>query len=595
MGKDFKKSNKTKRTITAVLIVLTIFVFLFVDLTINVQFLINVPVPFKKTELDSNIFTALFSLARAYADTAQPYCAPTNDGSQTGVFSSTSGYCELPPLDPQGKCSAPYVYSTEYKKCISQPLCPGMYVWDANTKQCVSVTATPTGDTTPTFPDNSCAVDLNGNGEVEQNEIFQCTQTPQGYICSYGQTPCNPQYQQPTCPAGYTYNGTTQKCEYTPTVGVCSSQQVTTTQYQCPVNGQLFSDLSTCNAACLQTATCIANQQYPTATGGGDDDDGLDNVRPYGSGVMLREGSRNEILLLVSGCSISGSVSKWSTMNRLVGNGSVITIVFNNEETYNLSVSGCTVSGTMYINSGGGVNVYVTPSGNKYTSNLGGSLTFNYNPPQYYYTCPLQGGSACSGNPPTCTVGQACVTYNPTITKWQCSITGTQYDTQEQCTTSCYSACPAGGSFNPSTGKCEATANCSSGTLQPEGCFTGYGCPLGNYQCQQVNNQWMCSPYQCITQSQLQDQGDVIPGGYEDDGPRDEQGNCLGTIYIFNGKGMRCRKSGVDTGFHNCCNESRGKLYDSTGSIGGGVGNLGKVAETIAECISGYKCRNFYS
>ncbi|WP_460181671.1 hypothetical protein [Thermodesulfovibrio sp. TK110] len=54
------------------------------------------------------------------------------------------------------------------------------------------------------------------------------------------------------------------------------------------------------------------------------------------------------------------------------------------------------------------------------------------------YICPLSGGSACSGNPPTCTKGQACVTNSTTVTKWQCSLNGVQYDTQDQCTTSCY-------------------------------------------------------------------------------------------------------------------------------------------------------------
>jgi len=33
-------------------------------------------------------------------------------------------------------------------------------------------------------------------------------------------------------------------------------------------------------------------------------------------------------------------------------------------------------------------------------------------------------------------------------------------------------------------------------------------------------------------------------------------------------KKMRCRKAGIQTGFHNCCNESKGKMYDSTGSTG---------------------------
>ncbi|WP_353684388.1 conjugal transfer protein TraN [Thermodesulfovibrio sp. 3907-1M] len=549
-------------------------------------------------------------------------------------------------MDVYGKCPSPYIYSTENKVCVSNPICPGAYVWNAQTKQCESVNVSG-GSESPgyTMPDNSCAVDLNGNGDVEKNEIFACTQTPQGYICSQGLTPCNPQYQQPSCPSGYTYNSQTQKCEATVTQGVCSSRQVPVTDYQCPTNGQIYSDLTTCNNNCLQTAQCFPQYQQPSCP----------SEYTYNSQTQKCESTVFEAGNCAPATGYTAHCWRWcercqyyctsplpirlpyarngdvvagggryhswnncDMMARFVcSNGSWVKI-----EDINLCyASSCWNPAINYIsyaplppqysflnnykyycyenwNSSywsytmGGYNYNITPlcvSGGTYNSSTGKCelnptcSTGTLQPQGCFtgYSCPL-GSYSCSGNPPTCTKGQTCVTHSSTVTKWQCSLNGVQYDTQNQCTTSCHTACPAGGTYNPSTGKCEATATCSTGTLQPQGCFTGYGCPLGNYQCQQVNNQWMCSSYQCITQNQLQDEGDVIPSGYEDDGPRDEQGNCLGTIYIFNGKGMRCRKSGVDTGFHNCCNESRGKLYDSTGSIGGGVGNLGKVAETIA-------------
>ncbi len=200
---------------------------------------------------------------------------------------------------------------------------------------------------------------------------------------------------------------------------------------------------------------------------------------------------------------------------------------------------------------------------------------------QCTYTCPL-GNYPCSGDPPTCQVGQACVTHTSYTTKWVCSLNNNQYDTQSDCTNTCYASCPAGGSYNPQTGECEATAACSTGTLTDQGCLAGYSCPLGDYQCQQVNNQWMCSPYKCITQKDLVDEGDVIASGLEDDGPRDDQGNCLGEFYIFNGKKMRCRTSGMQTGYHNCCNESQGKLTDSTGSTGGTLYHMIDVIKAIA-------------
>lgn len=593
-----------------------IFIFLFTEITVDFHYLKDIP----------------FSVTRAYADTATPYCLPTNDGTKTGTFFQEIGYCVLDPEDPAGKCLSPYVYSVEHKKCVTTPLCPGLYVWNSQTKQCESVSASPSGGTEPTFPENSCAVDANGNGEVEQNEIFQCQQTPQGYICPAGQTQCNPQYEQPTCPDQYTYNPQTQKCEYTPQAGVCSSQQVPVTQYQCPVNGQIYSDLNQCNSACIQTAQCNATQTpltgfaYEQFIGTPDE-----WTCSYTTGYWQKSSCSNGLFWYIDYQTVYGQTrnnrlmiynpSAWWIDNCLNSSCTASCVICAIAPPPGVGVSGSFYSGSNNCS----MRIWAVNSGSNTTMNFsgcggGGSFTFTNanaqgdftisfnngrvqltivnNCLRFYetrfggsgqicfyretVTCPLPGGSACSGNPPTCTAGQACVTYDSTVTKWQCSLNGTQYDTQDQCTTSCYSGCPSGGTFNPSTGKCEATATCQTGTLQAEGCFTGYGCPLGQYQCHNINNTWVCSPHQCITSSQLQDEGDVIPSGYEDDGERDEQGNCLGTIYIFNGKGMRCRKSGVQTGFHNCCNESQGKLYDSTGSVGGGIGALTDVAKAMA-------------
>lgn len=512
--------------------VFVLLVFTFTGISFDFLYLRHLPVPLVN------------KIRVAYADTAMPYCLPTNDGTKVGAFSQEAGYCVLEPEDSAGKCLAPYIYSPERKLCISQPLCSGTYIWNAESKQCESITATPVGDTEPVFPDNSCAVDSNGNGEIEQNEIHQCQQTPQGYICPVGQTQCNPQHQQPTCPDQYTYNSNTQKCEYAPTVGVCSSQQVQITQYQCPTSGQIYSDLNQCNSACIQTAQCSASYGDITWS---------PPRGPCGNPISTYDDFRHGPQVVCD--------YLWP------GSVAVSASCYPRECSHRCDIR---------HNGGWYCNTLCPDEGWCYHCGIASITCRGF----VGYTCPL-GNYPCTGNPPTCQKGQACVTYNQTVTKWQCSLTGTQYDTQDQCTTSCYSGCPSGGTFNPSTGKCEATATCQTGTLQPEGCFIGYGCPLGNYQCQNLSGTWMCSPHQCITSSQLQDEGDVIPFGYEDDGPRDEQGNCLGTIYIFNGKGMRCKKAGVQTGFHNCCNESQGKIYDSTGSTGGGIGAIGDVAKAI--------------
>lgn len=46
----------------------------------------------------------------------------------------------------------------------------------------------------------------------------------------------------------------------------------------------------------------------------------------------------------------------------------------------------------------------------------------------------------------------------------------------------------------------------------------------------------------------------------------DENGNCIGEIEIFSGKAARCRKSGVQTSWQNCCKSRQNTMSDTMGS-----------------------------
>ncbi|MBO8143557.1 MAG: conjugal transfer protein TraN [Thermodesulfobacterium sp.] len=93
----------------------------------------------------------------------------------------------------------------------------------------------------------------------------------------------------------------------------------------------------------------------------------------------------------------------------------------------------------------------------------------------------------------------------------------------------------------------------------------------------------MCSPNKCFTTTDIQDdEPDVIPSGYQDDGEITEDGVCLGSIFIFNGYEMRCRPAGLQTGFQNCCDEAQGKIYDSTGSLSGTFTTVKNVIAAIS-------------
>jgi len=143
--------------------------------------------------------------------------------------------------------------------------------------------------------------------------------------------------------------------------------------------------------------------------------------------------------------------------------------------------------------------------------------------------------------------------------------------------------CPDGGMYNASTGKCETsdyTATCPEGTVTDD-CLA---CPYENSACVEVDGEWKCSPYSC-SEIQEAEGGDEPPSGYEDDTGYNEEGACVGTIFIFNGKKMRCRPSGLQTGFHNCCDEAQGKLYDSTGSTGMMLGDAIKAVYICLDLV----------
>ena len=979
-----------------------ILIFVFCDFSIDILYLKNFPVPYNipLVKLQGSFSVPVVKLqlgSTAYADIL---CITPSEGGQTPVFDQNIGLCTLPPLDEYRKCAIPYMYSRDYKKCISNPICTGGQYWDATTKQCVSPQLQGGDESTDLggnpFPDNKkyCMIDVNGDGTIEENEVFQCDQTPQGYICPQGQAECNPQYNQPICPSGYTYDPATQKCiatvscpsggnydtstnscyatpgiscpsdfTYNPTIAKCevapgcalggtynanTKQCEANANPQCPTGytynsatgkcestpecsqGNYNSSTDKCelsvsptcsspytlgnsggsNYVCYASLICPSGSTYnttrdkcETAAGQPSCPPGYSYDRTSGRcqtpatcpspgyySSSLGKCTTNYIQTCPSGttyvngvcqgsptigapnCGNSSNTGSWTyTWNASVGvcqsnynptpltglyqlvlnrmpdqgglnhwnnifsrpptYGNILSFVDGATANYRRGIEpppcGYTTSdmspcsgiapetgvtyaveiiamyvwylgrcpdrtgwGTWCTNrawQGAGTSLaarqqefrqgaviagectYTLPSGcsppggsgpcpkctptttscpcpdnffnrnivpatcivQPYYNSTNNKCEFNANAqcqpgtsmqrtPNGYYcvgcregrynsstgkcessptnSCPagyVPSGSSCVSNPycpsgttlnistgmcqqttqatPSCPNGftynstyNVCVasptcptmngvtgtlnpstdrcevapsiicpsgmTYNSSVGKCQQSPTcpigsmlntnndvcetsvtyncpngysysvtnrmcvspvncssGTLNTTTNQCESSpvyscptgyfyigpngadvtgvCQGAasCPSGGTLNTTTNQCEANANCSTGTLQSQGCFTGYSCPLGNYPCHQVGSQWLCSPNTC---AEIQDEGDLTASGYENDGERDANGNCLGTIYIFNGKKMRCRKAGIQTGFHNCCNESKGKMYDSTGSTG---------------------------
>jgi len=102
--------------------------------------------------------------------------------------------------------------------------------------------------------------------------------------------------------------------------------------------------------------------------------------------------------------------------------------------------------------------------------------------------------------------------------------------------------CPEG--FNYEGGECTKNASLA--------------CPLGNYPCIESGGGYYCSPYSCVNPEATGTEITDTPQGINDkknDAPVTEEG-CLGTIYIMNGRDMRCRPPGVQTGFSDCCKKT---------------------------------------
>jgi conjugal transfer mating pair stabilization protein TraN len=63
-----------------------------------------------------------------------------------------------------------------------------------------------------------------------------------------------------------------------------------------------------------------------------------------------------------------------------------------------------------------------------------------------------------------------------------------------------------------------------------------------------------CSASECITYNpeDVQTQSADL-SSFQDDGARDEDGNCLGDLLVFNGEANECYLASIETGFQNCC------------------------------------------
>jgi conjugal transfer mating pair stabilization protein TraN len=118
-----------------------------------------------------------------------------------------------------------------------------------------------------------------------------------------------------------------------------------------------------------------------------------------------------------------------------------------------------------------------------------------------------------------------------------------------------------------------------------------FRCPLGpQHAClaPAIGGPPACSPNQCADTSitPIVEDPPIDDPGTAPDGPVDAEGNCLGRVEIFSGRGMRCRPPGINTTLSNCCKDKGKIVKDGMGSSASSIGTKIAVAKGVFNGMS---------
>jgi conjugal transfer mating pair stabilization protein TraN len=118
-----------------------------------------------------------------------------------------------------------------------------------------------------------------------------------------------------------------------------------------------------------------------------------------------------------------------------------------------------------------------------------------------------------------------------------------------------------------------------------------YSCPAGaQFAChaRTAGSTPACSPHVCIdlTANPIVEEPAIDDPGTEANGGIDADGNCMGEVQIFSGRGMRCRPPGLSTTFANCCKD-KGKIVKE--GMGSSVTSIGTKVAVAKGVLTGMK------
>ncbi|MDD3450916.1 conjugal transfer protein TraN [Sulfurimonas sp.] len=101
---------------------------------------------------------------------------------------------------------------------------------------------------------------------------------------------------------------------------------------------------------------------------------------------------------------------------------------------------------------------------------------------------------------------------------------------------------------------------CNSSTPPPDNCkAVAYTCNSTLREPAWVDNQWQCSPFPCIGESDVENLDASVGASDPDNGGWNENGGCDGQIYLFSGKGEKCRSWDMFFGLvgGGCCDKDK--------------------------------------
>ena len=424
----------------------------------------------------------------SYSDAADLCTAPAGHACPSpGVYNASSGKCEATgvPVCP----AAGMTYDDAAGACYAPAACPGAgATLNAVTDLCeAAFTPACAGGYSWNPARLLCEMDPSCSPGTYNPARDRCESAPSGT----------------SCPASYSWNGSAGKCQalpscsagaYNPVTDRC--EQSATASYACSLGGS-YPSLAACSSSCAQSAACSTVTPNVTLSG---PQAWCQPSRIVCSGGTLTfycsQGGSLSYNVTGMNCSSDVSLPGGYYISYLVGSGQGFTIygcqnVYDPEfgyypngicdftgyvSTQGVNVTGSTYPGTPgYWNALDALGVNTFPG---YPNALWGHDSTIWTPwyPLYfngipYQVCPL-GNYACGGG--YCSAPGAC--SGPT---YSCPVGWTLSGS------TCYQAagCPAGGSLNGISEKCEAagTPTCSSGTYDPANgvCYQAVTCPNG--------------------------------------------------------------------------------------------------------------------